>query len=243
MTTSPRRHTIKAVTFSVKAVTFSVLIMLGLTLSSCLDDNTSAPEVVTYATLYHGSPNTGGVDIYLDDNKVNSSSFDYADYSGYAYFTPGERTFGFSLFGTNTEVADVTATFEQDKFYSIFLAGELADAEVIILTDTASQFVSGKAHVRIINLSPDAGPIDLFIGDHLGDPVITSVEFKEATEFKYVDAVTSSDLQIFDSDTDEVLTTLEDVSLVAGSYYTVIVRGYQAITEGDTKLTVQLETN
>lgn len=234
MTISSRKYTIRA-------ISFSVLTMLALSLTSCLDNDPIEPSIVSYVSLYHGAPSTGGVDIYYEDNKVTSASFNYASYSSYSTLDPGERTFGFSLFGTTTQVAEITADFEQNLSYSLFLAGETPETEVIMLTDTVSTPVAGKAHLRVINLSPDAGEIDVFFGEN--HVTAYPLDFKEATAFQYVDNGMRV-IQIRDAETDDVLVTMDDKQLYDGKYYTLIIRGYRTPpTENTNVLGAQLIAN
>lgn len=225
--------------YSIKTIAFCAIAVLGISLTGCFD-NDSEPSPLSFIALYNGSPNTeDGVDLYLDGNKVNSAAMDFGTYYSYSALTPGERTFSFTEFSETGELAEFTGTFEENRTYSLFLAGELEDAEIIVLTDTANSPASNKAYLRIINLSPDAGSVDLFANE---DPVTTGIEFKEATEFKNVDPG-NVDIEILDTNTDAVLTTIADAPLTSGFYYTLILRGYREVTTGDTKLTAQLVAN
>lgn len=234
MTISLRKYT-------TRPASFFVTFIIAFSLTSCFDNNIGEPVVRSYTALYHGSPNTGGVDIYYEENKVTTASFNYGGYSDYVSFDPGERTFGFSLFGTTTSVEEITSTFEENKFYSLFLAGESPNTEIIMLTDTSGTRITGKAHLRVINLSPDAGEIEVFIE---ANAVTTEpLDFKDATAFKHVDMGIRS-IQIRDADTDDVLNTVNDMQLNDGKYYTLIIRGYRNPPSGNTNvLTGQLVAN
>lgn len=224
--------------FGIKAITLSLLVMLGVSVTGCFD-NDSEPPIISYIALYNGSPDTDdGVDLYLDGNKVNSSAIDFGIYYRYSSITPGERAFSFTEFSKTPELAAITKTLEPNRTYSLFLAGELDDAEAILLTDSANNPATNKAYLRIINLSPDAGEVDLFTDD----PVATNIEFKEATEFRNVDTGNVT-IEILDSSTDAVLATISGTPLNAGFFYTVILRGYRSVTTGDTKLSAQLVQN
>lgn len=216
-----------------------------LTFTGCLDDDDS-PSVsnvpVAYVSLYHGSPNAPSLDIEVDNNQINSTSFDYAEYTGYLRFYTGDRNLKFGPYESSSVNIDTTVTFEPNKAYSVFVVDEFAEGGVVVLNDDADPPASGKANVRIINISPDAGDIDFkSIGET--ENWASDLGFKEATEFIEVNAG-EFDFQALDSDTDEVLLSLPDTRLQSGYYYTIIIRGYDTPPEGNSNvLAAQIVVN
>lgn len=214
-----------------------------LTFTSCLDnDDTFINTPVAYVSLYHGSPDGPQLDVEVDNKQINANPFDYAEYTGYLRFYTGSRNLQFGPYASSSVDVDTTVTFEPGSAYSVFVAGEYEAAEIIVLHDNSNTPASGKAKVRIINLSPDAGNINFTRTDDT-DPWASNLAFKEATEFMEVDA-NEFDLQVRSSDDDELLLSLPDTDLQSRYFYTIIIRGYDTPPDGNTNvLAAQIVVN
>ncbi|HET9054178.1 MAG TPA: DUF4397 domain-containing protein, partial [Cyclobacteriaceae bacterium] len=206
-----------------------------LTFTACLDEDDPAPNIpVAYVSLYHGSPDAPALDIEVDNNQINTAPFNYAEYTGYLRFYTGDRNLKFGPYASSSVNIDTTVTFEPDKAYSVFVTDEFENSGVLILNDNADPAASGKANVRIINLSPDAGDINFMVAEATGNWT-EDLGFKEATEFMEVDAG-EFDFQVRASDTDELLLSIPDVNLQSRYFYTIIIRGYDSPPNGNTNV-------
>jgi hypothetical protein len=213
-------------------------------LTGCLDDddNTNVNVPVAYVSLYHGSPDAPDLDIEVDGRQINAYPFEYTDYSGYQRFYTGDRNFKFGPYASSSVNIDTTVTFEKNKAYSVFVAGEFDNAGLVVLNDNSDSPASGKAKVRVINLSPDAGEVDLAIGDETGS-LAGNLMFKEASEFIEVDAE-EYDFQVRSSANDEVLLTVPDIDLQPRYFYTIIIRGFETPPGGNSNvLAAQIVVN
>lgn len=213
----------------------AICLSMIMAISGCLDD-VSVPKVdpIAYVTLYHGSPNGPDLDIEVDGNQTNAVRFKYADYTTYAAFFVGERNFGFGPYSSSSIDVEGDFTLEENKFYSLFIAGEYADAELVFINDNTTLPAVGKAKIRVINLSPDAGDIDLKI---LGaaDNLASDISFKENTAFIEVPSGLT-DFEVRASDDDELLASVPDAQLNEGWIYTIIIRGYETPPDGNTNV-------
>lgn len=227
-------NTVKKI-LNTKSVAWLLACALFVTFTACLDNDDPAPNIpVAYVSLYHGSPNAPALDIEVDNRQINASPFTYADYTGYLRFYTGQRNLKFGPYASSSINIDTTVTFESDKAYSVFVADEYENGEVIVLNDNADPAASGKAKVRIIHLSPDAGNIDLMAVGEDGNWA-DELGFKESTEFMEVDAG-EFDFQVRASDTDELLLSLPDINLQSRYFYTIIIRGYDSPPSGNTNV-------
>jgi hypothetical protein len=202
--------------------------------SSCLDDDDSpVPNTpVAFVSLYHGSPDAPQLDIEVDNNQINATPFEYAEYTGYLRFYTGNRNLKFGPYASSSVNIDTTVTFEPNKAYSVFVADEFENGEVVVLNDNAEPAASGKAKVRIINLSPDAGNVDFTVVGET-DTWATDLEFKDATEFTDVDAG-EFDFEVRSSDDSELLLSLPNTQLQSQYFYTIVIRGYDTPPDGNT---------
>ena len=198
------------------------LAALVLFMASCLDDDDSQNQVtpVAYVSIYHASPNAPELDVIVDDRQVNR--LDFTDYTGYLNFYTGERNFRINPFNASNSLIDTTITFNDGAFYSVFIVNDLPNVEALALRDSTNAPADGKAKIRFINLSPDAGASDVTDGD---SSLFQTREFKKPSNFVEVDAASSSFVLQPAGGGDE-LVTVSDVNLRPGRFYTIIARGF-----------------
>ena len=197
--------------------------------TSCMDNDNQNIEPVpfAYVSLYNASPDAPDLDIIIDDQKVNSYPFDYAEYTGYLRFFTGNRNLKFGLYGAQNIVADTTVEFKEQHVYSVFVVDNYEHADILVTEDTGEPG-EGEAMIRFLNLSPDAPVVNLDAGGET--PMFEGQAFKATSAFKAVDAG-SYDFVV--TGEGETLLNMPDTKLVAGRYYTVIVRGYQEPPAGN----------
>jgi hypothetical protein len=65
----------------------------------------------------------------------------------------------------NTTLATITVTVAADNDYTVFATGGTAGGAVtnFIATDATTAIPTGQARIRVMNMSPAAGPVDVFI--------------------------------------------------------------------------------
>lgn len=204
-----------------------------LSLTGCLND-IDEPEPVEVAAvgIYHASPNTNALDIVVGNNgAINSEPFSYGDYSGYLNFYPGDRSIRFTehLNGA-VAIVDTTVTFVGNKYYSIFLAGSLPNVEALVLVDSADTPASGKAMLRVIHLSPDAGALSVSVD---GENTFSDISFMEGSVFKQINAGTL-DFQLISQDEDEVLLNIPQREIKSGKYVSLLIKGFNEPPSGNT---------
>jgi hypothetical protein len=133
--------------------------------------------------------------IYPFYNEVNFNNFPikFPWSNGYKAFAPGSmtirmdtaRSIGNDPPGPNATVTQVTFDTQADTYYSVYAIGTVQNVEAVVLTDDLSLPSPGKAKVRIMNYSPDAGPVDLVITGGVSSPVILAANlgYKGVKEF------------------------------------------------------------
>jgi hypothetical protein len=210
---------------SLKTMRLPILCLaLAVTYSSCSDDDNPIPNADTAIfSVFHASPSTDSLNFFLDANKVNTKLVGLGDSINYAEAFIGDRLAeikkkdGASIFKKSIKL-------EKDKAYSLFItnAKDKTDAEYVQITDDLTNPATGKAKIRFVHVSPDAGKLNLAVTG--GADLFTEKEFKSATEFKEIDAKKQS-FEIVDQGSDAVLSTLVDVDIKAGKIYTIWVKG------------------
>lgn len=204
-----------------------------LSVTSCLDDDDSKIEnvPVAYVSLYQGSPDAPDLDIEVDGRQINAYPFEYTDYTGYLRFYTGERTLRFGPYASSSIEIDTTVDFEANQLYSVFVVDEFEDAGVVVTHDNADTPAKGKAKIRVINLSPDAGDVDL-IANGSEDAWSSDLAFKESSDFMEVDAE-EYDFQVRSSANNDLLLSVPDIQLQPRYFYTIIIRGFETPPSGN----------
>jgi hypothetical protein len=198
----------------------AILVVLLFTITSCSKD-----EPVAKVMVVHASPDAPGVDLLIDNSKVNTAALTFPRNTGYLDVSSGVRNVKVNAAGTSTSVINADVTLEEDKNYSIFAINRVANIEAIVLVDDLTAPAAGKAHVRFGHLSPDAPAVDIAVRG--GAVVFPNAKFKDFTGFTPLDAG-SYNLDVRVAGTSTVALSLPAITLEAGKIYTVFARGLLA---------------
>jgi hypothetical protein len=206
-------------------------VLPAMVLTSCDDDDDDTPTIETASVMVvHASPDAPGVDLLVDDNKVNNAALTFPDNTGYLDVRAGRRNVKVNAAGTNTSVINANLDLERDKNYSVFAINTLSNIEALVLEDDLTAPASGNAHVRFVHLSPDAPAVDIAVTD--GPVLFPNAQFKESTAFTPVPAGTY-DLEVRLAGTQTVVLPLPGVQIAAGRIVTVFARGFVSPPAGN----------
>jgi len=220
----------------------AIVCLIPLALSSCLkNDSSYYNPPVSLVTLIQASPDEPNLDVYLDNNRVNSGIFNYGTSIDYFRAFAGKRNVNFYVTGTVNRVFSDTVNFSQDNFYSVFLANKASSPELVKLKDTLNRPANGKASVRFVNLSPDAPAVDLVV--KTGPVVVANKSYKGYSSFVPVTGATTYTFEVHQAGTATVLATLPATSLQSGYIYTIWLQGLAHPTNGSDGLSVNIMTN
>lgn len=184
------------------------------------------------------------VAIYPFYNEVTFNNFPikFPWSNGYKAFPPGTmtirmdtaRSIGNDPPGPNAAVTQVTFETRADQYYSVYAVGTVQDVEAVVLTDDLSLPTPGKAKVRIMNYSPDAGPVDVVITGGVPAPVTlaANLDYKGVQEFFEIDPgrytievrVAGTTTRISGADSRR-----ENVLIEPNSCYSIWTAGFQTI--------------
>lgn len=210
---------------AIAAVAFALF--TAISFSACKDDDPVQGKVL----VVHASPDAPGVDLLVDDAKVNTAALTFPNNTGYLDVDAGERNFKVNAAGTSISVINADAEIDPNTNYSLFAINRLSSIEALLVVDDLTTPASGKAHVRFIHLSPDAPAVDVTLTN--GTIVFGNTSFKSGTAFAPLDAGTYN-LQARVAGTSTVALEIPNVTLAAGKIYTVFARGFLAPPAGNT---------
>lgn len=207
--------------FSMYAAAF--LMTATLVISSCKEDeepmSNKAKVLVT-----HASPDAPGVDLLVDNNKVNSAALNFPNNTGYLEVEAGTRNVKVNVSGTSTTVINANLDLTKDMNYTVFAVDSVSKISAVVLADDLTAPAAGKAHVRFVHLSPNAPAVDVAVASS-GAVVFGNKAFKESTAFTPLDAG-SYNLDVRVAGTSTVALTLPTITLEAGKIYTVFAKGF-----------------
>jgi Domain of unknown function (DUF4397) len=210
------------------AVAFATV--FASTLVSCKKDKKDDPTPEqTYAKVLvtHASPNAPGVDLLVDDTKVNNAALTFPNSTAYLQVKSGTRNIKVNVTGTSTSVINANVPFTENKNYSLFAIDSVSKISALLIEDDLTAPAAGKAHVRFIHLSPNAPAVDVAVTG--GAVVFGNKSFKDGTAFTPL-AAGSYNLEVRVAGTTPPTTAavllLPNITLTAGKIYTVFAKGF-----------------
>lgn len=217
----------------------SLLLSTMVFFASCSKDEEVVVEK-SRVLVTHASPDAPGVDLLVDNSKVNSAALNFPSNTGYLTVDAGVRNIKVNVAGTTNSVINADITLDKDKSYSIFAVDAVSKISAIALEDDLTAPAAGKAHVRFVHLSPDAPAVDVAVAS-TGAVVFSKKAFKEATGFTPLNAGTYN-LDVRVAGTTTVALVLPAITLEAGKIYTVFAKGFLSGT-GAQKLGAEVIVN
>lgn len=205
--------------------------------TGCSEDDTSTPTPTPTPTaqarvlVTHASPDAPGVDLLVDNQKVNERPLTFPNNTGYLSVNAGTRNVKVNAAGTTTTVIDANLPLEANRNYSVFAIDSLSKISALVTNDDLTAPAAGKAHVRFIHLSPNAPAVDVSVaGQAAGQGLFTNRAFNktitaEQQAFTPVDAGTVN-LEVREAGTTNVVLNLSNIRLDTGKIYTVFAKGF-----------------
>ncbi len=235
----------------IKKAGIARLAMLGVaavSLSSCLKNKGPeyvAPDVAGLS-VYNALPATEGVDFVSRQQLVYGPlnySFRLNYYSEYASVP---LTLAFYKTGRTSSadtIRTLKATLDKDKYHSVFLIGTPEAPETMLIKDTLTAPANGRANIRFVNLSPDAGILTLRArqtGATQDTILYEDYDYKKISKFTDLPAK-SYKLELVQNG--NVKGTLESQDFVNGKTYTIWAKGLEASTNNDLKVSIKVNEN
>lgn len=217
-----------------------MLVLLSLTvffLASCKKNNVDdvpQPDLAAFSVI-NASPGLASYNFALDNQIVNGPALVFTNQTGYLSAYSGVRKFDLTLGGTTQSVFTDTLNLETNKYYSVFITGP-TPLSTLVTEDDLTVPATGKAKIRFIQLSPDAGELDLAIkGEE--DALFQEQAFKEASAYISIDPAQYI-MEIRDNGGDAL--TESTIPITAGKIYTVWAGG---LLEGTGNLAIVIQVS
>lgn len=215
---------------------WSVVAFVSITMTGCLKSTEpQAQPAQAYISILHlgTMPPAPAVEIYFDTKKV-SDPFNAGGVS--ATYSPVEKGYfavSFKKSGSDSLVASIPQSiYDSLGFYSIMLYNQPSGAaNAILVEDDFADLTLDKPYFRFWHASPsisDLGPVDLYIDNNKvsSQRVLADNEFSSYYNEFIASTVGYHNLQVkLPSKNDSVITSLNDVNMLAGNAYTIFLRG------------------
>ena len=175
--------------------------------------------------VVHASPGAPDVDVLVDGQPL-LEGLASGEATDYAPITAEEHRIQVVPTGQTADAAvfDETLDAAPGQAYLVAVFGLLNDIGGAIYDVDLSEIEPGSARARLINLSPDAGEVDLL--ETGGDEWFGNVALGDAADFRHVSPGTFS-VDIRGED-DRVLRTVTDLTFEETRVYDIVVQGQVA---------------
>lgn len=138
----------------------SALSLLALA-AACNDSD--GPESVARVRFLHAAQGRAAVD-FRADGATHGAALGYStNWSANAVLPSGSRAFSARLTGATTDLATATKSLANSGSYSIVLAKRPTTDSLVVYSDTAATPGTDKAWVRLLNVAPAAGNVDVYV--------------------------------------------------------------------------------
>jgi len=218
-------------------------LILPLLITGCLDqpDPVELPPVA-HVSIYNSSPDAPGLDLYVENTRINHQAVNYSNRINYTRFRTGERFFRLTPFNGFNTLHETSLTFEADKVYSLFITNTVSNMSTLLVEDRWNAPAAGNTKLRSLHLSPDLGEITMRISRE-GSELIQSGAFEQINDFEELSSGVYS-IEVISTITGEILVSADHLELQNGRIYTLLLRGFHTPVGGSTNgLALQLLTN
>lgn len=204
-----------------------ISLFLALSLFAC--DKDEAPQATASVKIIHASPDAPGVDLLVDNVKVNMTALNFPEATGYVKVLVGTRNVKVNATGTTNSVINANLTFVADKYYSVFAYNQLASIGAFMVEDNLTLPAAGQSHIRFFHLSPNAPTVT--VGTLSGTtftPVFSNRSFETpatASANQNFSPVPSGTYTFDVQANGSSVLNLPNIVLQAGKIYTVFAKG------------------
>lgn len=210
--------------------------------------NSEAQVKVMFASFYRANPR---IYIKMNDQLVSSVLTTFTPFPGgglntgggstadYLRIAAGQNSFSVAIpkFGTNVDsvtLANVQHTLTAGKKYSLYFADTSANTTSLLVEDSLVAPDSGYARYKFVNMMPDvAAGLDLYIGTV---KVASAIPYKGVSPSFVLPTNNASTIWAIRAagGTTNLVTYTSAASISNQRVFTVMARGYNAITSTST---------
>lgn len=214
---------------------FSLLCTAGMTLlNSCLKQDNTPPQQQARISLLQASPAGPAMDLYMNGTKINSGQVINYPFSAYFPQKPGNYSISFADAASGDTLVSHTDSVMAGGLYSLIVYDTGSRRDFMFFPDQFEQSSDNStAYIRFLQLSPDAGLTDLYVGTtkkYVQRGFADNLQNSSRAEFGTITPGTYSFTAI-SSATGDTLGSQQNITLVAGGAYTLFLQGLAGRTD------------
>jgi hypothetical protein len=175
--------------------------------------------------VIHAVPGGPAVDVFADDAKM-LSGIAYKTTSPYEEVSGERHTFRIRPAGQDTAqpLAENSSGLSDGKHYTVVAwAGDDGKPALSIVDDDLVPPSSGKAKVRLIHASADAGEVDVYAREG-NKKLLGGVDFRNATIYSEFEPMSGA-IEVRPAGKNNAVLTIPNAKFDAGDIYTIVVAG------------------
>ncbi len=193
--------------------------LVGIATQARAQDETETDATVRVVHASSGAPN---IDVLVDGQAI-IQDLAFGTATDYFPLPDGDHKVQVVPTGETADAALIDSDLNVDAgdAYIFVAMNRLNEIEGKVFDVNVDDVEAGKARVRLIHASPDAGEVDVSVSG--GDELFGGVNFGDASDYTDVDAGTYSlDVK---GEGDRVLLTAQNLELADGNVYDIIALG------------------
>lgn len=205
----------------------SAILLLIVSLSSCLKDSPPAPAA-SAVLITHASPNAPSLDMYVD-GALSLYNIPYGTDTGYAAINPGTFQFDFTPTGNTASLLTQSITFGSNIYYSLFVVDTVGKLKMVAVEDNFNTVNADTAQVRYFDFSPDAPFHTLTITNGTDSVQYAIRNFNDQTStttaFNNLKGGTYS-VKLSTPGSSTPFKTFDNIALAGGKIYSFYLKGF-----------------
>jgi len=210
--------------------------ILAMAFTACKKDKNPETPKNAKLSIIHASPGNPELSFYVNGQKANTStSLTYSTTIPYADIKPGSQVLSVTKKGASEVLAKSSFDLKSANNFSVYVAGTPTNTVLVFAQDDLSAPAAGKAKVRFVNMSPNAGSLDFSV-EGKTVALASNQDFKSVTGYSSIDPGNEVTFEIKQNGKTEVLTNLPKVKIEQGKIYTLWAKGIIASADATTKL-------
>jgi hypothetical protein len=221
------------------------IVASGILFTSCLKDKDGDNSTIPAAGLmaFNLAPGQQSVVVTLDGNFLTQTPLGYTNYTGtYLPVYIGSRKIEAFDYQNSKKLASTTQTFENDKYYSVFVIGSDSTYRNVVASDDvdSSAATSGNAFIRYVNAITDSVNLPAVTITAGGNNVVSeNAPYAGVSGFK---AVTPGTINIAIKNSNGVDAS-RSITVEQKKAYTILLVGKPGATDEATKPQIKFILN
>jgi len=218
------------------AIVLFIVAVAGFT--SCKNNDNVFPKTVTTG-LNIINASSDALNFYINGTRQNNFTLSSGGQSFYLPVPAGAQNYQFKKNGSVDVLFSVPLTLKDRVNNSLYIteATTTSSFTTVDLLDTTGINSKPKAKIRFVNASPDAGDLNVTVGNNVS---FTAITFKQTAAFTLIDTgLMAMKIKRVGSD---VVSADTSITLAAGHMYTLFSKG-SLTGKGTAKLSLALALN